>query len=149
MKMESTTEGQKGVTIIDGDTILTYDPQQNVAYKITSDMTEQFKTPSEYVQDAKVNMENWKTLETTVYDGVKCRVISISAMNGQDEMKMWVREDYGIPVRVETKSANGDTVVIEYKNMKIGALPEDTFKLPSGVKIMDMNEIMNQMPQVS
>ncbi len=147
MRSESTVEGQKTITIIDGDSILSYNSEQNIAYKITADMTDQVKTPAEYINDASSQTEKFQTLETAVYDGVKCRVISVTGTDGQEQTKMWVREDYGIPLRVETKGADGSTVVIEYKNMKIGSLPDDTFKLPAGVKVMDMNEITNMLPQ--
>ena len=147
MRSESTVEGQKNITIIDGNSILSYNSEQNIAYKITADMTDQVKSPAEYISDASSQTEKLQTLETAVYDGVKCRVISVTGADGQEQMKMWVREDYGIPLRVETKGADGSTVVIEYKNMKIGSLPDDTFKLPAGVKVMDMNEITNMLPQ--
>ena len=38
-------------------------------------------------------------------------------------------------------------MTIEYKNMKIGAQASDLFKLPAGVKIQDMNEMMKNMPK--
>jgi hypothetical protein len=37
---------------------------------------------------------------------------------------------------------------MEYKNLKVGPQPPDAFKLPTGVKITDMNEMMKQMPQI-
>jgi outer membrane lipoprotein-sorting protein len=147
MRSESTVEGQKTITIVDGDSILSYNSEQNIAYKITADMTDQVKTPAEYINDASAQTEKYQTLETAVYDGVKCRVISVTGADGQEQTKMWVREDYGIPLRVETKGADGSIIVIEYKNMKIGSLPDDIFKLPAGVKVMDMNEITNMLPQ--
>ncbi|HWQ88761.1 MAG TPA: hypothetical protein VN374_02160 [Desulfitobacteriaceae bacterium] len=147
MKSESTVEGQKTSIIVDGDSILSYNSEQNIAYKITADMTDQVKTPAEYINDVSSQTDKLKTLETIVYDGVKCKVISVTGVDGQEQMKMWIREDYGIPLRIETKGSDGSSVIIEYKNMKIGSLPDDTFKLPAGMKVMDMNEITNQLPQ--
>lgn len=84
----------------------------------------------------------------TVYDGARCRVISIESADGKDKTKMWVREDYGIPVRVETSASDGTKTVMEYKNLKIGKQPADTFELPAGVVITDMGEMLKNMPQM-
>jgi len=35
---------------------------------------------------------------------------------------------------------------MEYKNLKVGPQPEETFKLPDGVQITDINQMMKQMP---
>jgi outer membrane lipoprotein-sorting protein len=148
MRMETTVEGKTMITIADGQSYLGYYPDQKIAYKITVDQTKQAKTPEEYAKEASAETDKFKTLETTVYDGVKCRVISLAGTNGQEQMKMWIREDYGIPVRVETTAADGNKTVIEYKNLKIGKLPDDTFKLPADVQVTDMNDITKQLQQL-
>ncbi|MBC7325977.1 MAG: hypothetical protein H5T99_11820 [Moorella sp. (in: Bacteria)] len=63
-------------------------------------------------------------------------------------MRMWVREDYGLPVRVEVTSAAGGKTVMEYKNLRVGPLPPDTFKLPTGVEVTDINQLMKQLPSL-
>lgn len=147
MRMESTVEGQKMITIADGQSFIGYNPDQKMAYKI-SDQTEKAKSPAEYLEDANAEIDKLKTLETTVYEGVKCRIVSLEGTAGQEQMKMWIREDYGIPVRVETIAADGSKTVLEYKNLKIEKLPEDTFKLPADVQVTDMNDITKQLQQI-
>jgi len=149
MKTESTIEGKIIITIFDGDTntLYTYYPDQNIAMKLSApESDEKVSTPTDYTRDADPN--EIKTLETTIYDGVKCRVMLIKSGEGKEQIKMWVREDYGIPVRVEATAPNGNKTVMEYKNLKVGPQPHDTFKLPPGVKITDMNETMKQIPQM-
>lgn len=70
----------------------------------------------------------------TVYDGVVCRVWQLRGQDGS-ETKMWVREDYGIPVRVEITAPDGMNMVMEYKNMKISPIPAETFQLPAGLRL--------------
>ncbi len=53
-------------------------------------------------------------------------------------MKMWVSEEYGIPLRVETPE-EGSQTIIEYKNLKVGPIAEDVFEIPQGVQIIDMD----------
>jgi Outer membrane lipoprotein-sorting protein len=148
MRMESTIEGQKMITIADGQSFIGYNPDQKMAYQISVDQTQQAKTPSEYLEDANAEIDKYKTLETTNYEGVKCRIVSLEGTTDQEQMKMWIREDYGIPVRVETIAADGSKTVLEYKNLKIEKLPEDTFKLPADVQVTDMNDITKQLQQI-
>ncbi|RJQ29294.1 MAG: outer membrane lipoprotein carrier protein LolA [Peptococcaceae bacterium] len=147
VKTEGTAEGQRMISYIDGDTntVITYDPDQNKAVKLsTGDQQENASTPGEYTSE--VDPGKAKVLDTVVYDGVKCKLTAVYGADGKEEMRMWVREDYGLPVRVETTSADGVKTVIEYKNLQVGPLPADTFKLPPGVKVTDMNKMMEQLP---
>ena len=148
MKVEVTVEGQTMITFIDGDSVIGYNPDQNTAFKLSFDKTNQAKTPNEYLKEASSQTEKYKFQETVVYDGVKCRVISLAGPDGKELTKMWIREDYGIPVKVETVGSDGNKSVLEYKNIKVGPIPESTFKLPDGVKITDISELTKQLPQI-
>jgi Outer membrane lipoprotein-sorting protein len=139
MKTEGTVEGKKLITIYNGDTntIYTYYPDQNMAVKMSApESGEKSPTPTDYTRNA--DPDKIKTLETTMYDGVKCKVMLIESKEGKEEVKMWVREDYGIPVRVEATAPDGSKTVMEYKNLKVGPQSPGVFELPAGVKITDM-----------
>lgn len=148
MKVEATIEGQTMITFIDGDSVIGYNPDQKTAFKLSIDKAKQAKTPNEYLKEANSQTDKFKSIETIVYDGVKCRVISSTGTDGKELTKMWIREDCGIPVKVETVGPDGNKSVLEYKNMKVGALPEGTFKLPDGVQITDISELTKQLPQI-
>lgn len=72
----------------------------------------------------------------------------MTSPDGKEQVKMWVHEEYGIPLRVEVTEADGSKSVLEYKNLKVGPQPADTFKLPAGVQVTDMGEMMKNMPQI-
>ena len=146
VKTEAVTEGQKIITIFDSDTIYSYNPDQNIAYKLSPDKSKKAETPMDYTEDLDSKSDEIKILETTVYDGVKCKVVEVMSADSKDQMKMWLREDYGIPMRVESTESNGSKTIMEYKNLKVGPQPEETFKLPDGVQITDINQMMKQMP---
>ena len=146
VKTEVVTEGQKMITIFDGDTIYTYSPEQNLAYKLSPDKSNKTETPNDYTEDLDSESDKIKILETTVYDGVKCKVVEVISAESKEQMKMWLREDYGIPMRVESTESNGSKTVMEYKNLNVEPQPDETFKLPDGVQITDMNQMMKQMP---
>lgn len=148
MKTEAQAEGQKVVTIFDGETYYTYMPDQNMAIKITADKSNKVSTPVDYTKDADTRPDKYKLLETVVYEGVKCKVVMVTGPDGKEQMKMWVHEEYGIPLRVELTETDGSKSVLEYKNLKVGPQTPETFKLPAGVQVTDMGEMMKNMPQM-
>lgn len=150
MRIENTFEGKKSITIIDGDITYMYIPSENTAMKFSGKnlpdgMDGKPKNPADY-QDNLVK-DSIKSIETVVYEGVKCRVITFVDKEDGATAKMWLREDYGLPMKQEVVSKKGEKIALEYKNMKIGAQPADLFKLPAGVKIQDMSALMQNMPK--
>ncbi|MEW6573132.1 MAG: hypothetical protein AB1374_05815 [Bacillota bacterium] len=147
MKTESSQGGQRIITIIDGDTntVYTYYPGQNRAVKLKAgELGPEAQTPTDYTREA--NPDDVKVIEKrTTYDGVVCVVWEVKGKDGS-ATKMWVREDYGVPVRVEITAPDGMKMVMEYKNMKIGPVPAETFELPAGVQVTDLGEMMKGVP---
>lgn len=146
IKTDAVVAGQRMISFFDGETntITTYYPDQNKAVKLTADrQPKTVLTPKEYT--GGVDPGKVKALETVVYDGVRCRVLAVPGAGGKEEVRLWVREDYGIPVRVEVTSAAGEKTVMEYKNLQVGPLPPDTFELPPGVEVTDLNKMLNQL----
>ncbi|MHB8986804.1 MAG: LolA family protein [Eubacteriales bacterium] len=149
VKSESTVNGTKLISIFDGgsNTVITYYPEQNKAMKISTGNTDNTaETPTEYAGD--IDASKAKVLETTVYDGARCKVIQVENPGGKEKSKMWIREDYGIPVKVEITSSDGTQMVMEYKNLKIGKQPAEVFELPAGVVVTDMGDMMKNLPQM-
>ncbi|HIE13363.1 MAG TPA: outer membrane lipoprotein carrier protein LolA [Desulfotomaculum sp.] len=150
MKTESTQGGQSIITIIDGDTntVYTYYPNRNKATKITGggETGPETQAPTDYTRE--VDPADIKVIEKrVVYEGVVCRVWQVKGQDGS-ETKMWVREDYGIPVRVEITAPDGTRMVMEYKNIKIGPIPAETFQLPAGVEVTDLTQVMEGLTEM-
>lgn len=144
-KTEGAFGGEKMISIFDleGKTLITYYPGKNEAVKLSADNPEvKAKPPGDYIK--KTDFTRGQVLETTVYDGARCRVILLPEDNG-GQTKMWIREDCGIPVRVETTAPGGGKTVTEYKNLQFGPLPTSTFELPPGVNITDINQMLEQL----
>lgn len=150
VKTEMTAEGQKMITIFDGASIISYNPAENMAFKITPEKSQvqKVESPLDYSEEVEGKPDKVKVVEHVVYDGVKCTVVEVVTADGKEQSKMWVREDYGIPVRVEATDAGGGKMVMEYKNLQVGQLPADTFQLPAGVQVKDMSEMMKNMPNM-
>ncbi len=149
MKTETNIQGQKMISFTDGDTntFITYNPDQNTAMRITSPPTEQTtETPTDFTND--IDATKTKVLETTTYEGLKCKVIEVAEADGKTVAKTWVSVDYGIPLRVETTDPVNGNTVMEYKNLKVGPIAADVFQLPAGVNVTDMNDMLENMPQM-
>jgi outer membrane lipoprotein-sorting protein len=151
MKTESVMDGQKIISYVDGDTnsAIIYYPDRSEATKVSAGQAEEqdagSETPLDYTSG--IDQTTVKELETVVYDGVKCRVVEVTDKESKAVTKMWIREDHGIPMRIESTDPTGQKFLMEYKNMKVGSLSADVFQLPSGIKITDMSELMKQMQQ--
>lgn len=150
MRVENQFEGKKMITIVDGDITYNYNPETNIAMKFSlkdmpGGMAEKPENPADF-QDQMVKDSIQEVGKETV-DGVRCRVFSYKDKDDGATAKMWLREDYGLPMRQEITAKTGEKMTIQYKNMKIGAQPADLFRLPAGAKIQDMAEIMKNMPK--
>lgn len=147
VRTEMTAQNQKLVSIVDGDANVAYSymPDQKTAMKISLDQAKTGKTPDSFTQPA--DAPRYKVVETTTYEGVKCKVLLMQDADKKAETKIWVREDCGLPMRVEVSEGGDKKMVVEYKNMKVGPVPPETFKLPEGTKVIDMGDMMKNMPK--
>ncbi len=93
------------------------------------------ENPSDYYDD--IDTTSVKIVGTETIAGYKCKVMTLTNAEGELETKMWVAEENGVPLRIESYEEQG-TSIIEYKSLKIGSVSDDEFKLPENVIIMDM-----------
>lgn len=148
VKMEQNLQGRTFVIYFDGDDMYQYDPSSNTALKFPLRGMEGKGPKKPDVADYADYMapDSLKVVESAVLEGVRCRVVTYTMKDNGGTVKMWIREDYGLPVRTEVSGKDGDKVVTEHKNMKVGALSPETFKLPAGVQVKDMGQMMKQLP---
>lgn len=152
MRIENAFDGKTMITIVNGDTTYLYEPSSQTAMKFSgkdlpAEMGGKIESPAAYEQT--MVKDSVKFIESVVYDGVRCRVVSFTDKETGATAKMWLREDYGLPAKQEMISKNGEKMTIEYKNMIIGVPPADYFILPAGVKIQDIGALMQNRPKGS
>jgi outer membrane lipoprotein-sorting protein len=135
MKVETSVSNIVSVMIIDltANTMIVYQPSTKQGMKTKIDLP--LQDPSSYANDVKVS--DMEDLGTEEVNGQTCRVVQYSTTidGAKVKAKMWMSEKLGFPVRVMSTSADGKTTTIDYTNIKAGTLPNDTFKVPSDVKI--------------
>lgn len=138
MRMELESMGMKMITL--GKTageFFVYNPATNTAMKVTNPQ-QGSEAPNSWAK------ESGDTTGLTVVgeekkDGYDCLVVTQA---DDQNTRMWIRKDIGMPVRVESKTAEG-TTVIEYKNYNLGAQPDNLFELPAGTQITSMPNLPN------
>ncbi|MBC7105798.1 MAG: hypothetical protein H5T97_07650, partial [Firmicutes bacterium] len=144
-KTEGTMAGQKVVSIFNGQdkTLITYYPDRNEAVRLTAEgPAVKTRSPGDYA--GAIDFGRARVIETVSYEGARCRVVLLSEPGGS-ETELWIREDCGIPVRVEVTEPDGDKTVVEYRNIQFGPLPPGTFELPEGVKVTDVGQMLEQL----
>ncbi len=86
------------------------------------------------MQDAEsITNYNPKVVGTETIDGKACLVVEYSVSGAPT--KMWLWQDYGFPLRVETKVPAGIKVV-ESSNIDFADIPDSMFELPPGVQVI-------------
>jgi outer membrane lipoprotein-sorting protein len=111
---------------------------------------EEQRSPIDYVN--MIDPKTVESIEETELDGMPVVYVVYKYKNKSDQsvpMKIWLRKDNGLPVKVESTGTNDITFVMTYKNLKIGPVSEDLFKVPDGMKIetLDPASMMKNMPK--
>ncbi|HJH27695.1 MAG TPA: hypothetical protein C5S37_13250 [Methanophagales archaeon] len=141
MRTEITAEGQKMITIMNGDKqeIYMYFPEQNMAMKM--DFSE---APESAVEEAvSIEQYNPTVIGTETVDGMLCTVVEYVVPEGKS--KMWLWQKHGFPIRMEMTTSDG-TSRIDWKNIEFGDISDDKFELPAGVEIMDLADMSGMPP---
>lgn len=137
MRMEGTFEGKSMVYLVDVDKQLayTYFPSENTAIKIGLAKAQETAGESPAEQSESVVKYNPVTVGTEILDGKNCLVIEYTTET--EKVKMWLWKEYGLPIRTESTTAKG-TSIVELKNIGFGDIPDSMFELPAGVQIIEM-----------
>lgn len=109
-------------------TMYMYTKTTNTAIKMSFDQNQIPANPNSVLE------YNPKIVGTELLDGKVCTVIAYSYERA--EVKMWIWNDFGYPVKMETKF-NGATNIIVYKNFSFDPIEDSMFELPKDADIID------------
>lgn len=139
MRSDSQMDDKKTVAIVDGKDVYLYMPDQGKAMKMPADKNKAAPTPGAYTD--KIDAAKLKVLETATYEGVSCKVL-VATTEDKQKTKMWLRVSDGFLMKEEfVDEEDGGKIVMEYKNVKVGPVQADIFRLPAGVQIKDMADL--------
>ena len=147
MRMETAAEGHNMIMIVDGSEAYMYDPEENKAIKMDfGDMPESTIEEIQTLMDYNPTVVGIETI-----DGKLCTVVEYtdsSEFMGESfevKTKSWIWQKHGLPIRTESTSSEGDTTIIEMKNIDFGNIPESMFELPAGAEVTDLQSMMESM----
>ena len=130
MRSETVAEGQTIIMILDMDAqkMYVYYPDQDMAVEMGYE-------PGESAIDEAQAIAGYSPtiIGTETIDGKVCLVVEYSVEGST--VKMWLWEEYGFPIRIETTTSEG-MIIAEYRNIEFGDIPDSMFELPEGVEPM-------------
>jgi outer membrane lipoprotein-sorting protein len=137
-RVEMSAEGQTMIHLVDFDamTMYMYNPAENVAIEMDLSGFEELATE---VSEDILNY-NPTIIGTETLDGKVCLVVAYTYTDSQGvevKIKQWLWKEHGFPIRMET-TREGQTSIMEMKNIEFGDIDDSMFELPDGVTIMEM-----------
>ena len=145
----SNKPAQKMIFIYDGKNSYQYNPAQNTAIKMAMPQQE---TAQKFLGATKCDCQTigGSSFKVTnqrqeTFDGKPCTVCEFTGATGKNNsMKTWMVKGSCSVLKTEAVNGNNTTTMHYYNFAENPSLGDDLFVLPSGVKIMDMNEMMKQ-----
>lgn len=147
VRMEAETMGVKVITIGNAqDEFYLYNPDMKTAVKMTTPETDA-DLPNAWAK-AGEDVSGYTVVGNENKDGYDCMVVTTEEEGCK--IKMWLRKDIGMPVRVESTLGDGN-ILTEFKNYNIGAQPDNLFEIPAGTEITTMpgSPDMSKIPGAS
>jgi hypothetical protein len=140
VRTEATVMGQQMTILVD--------PGQKTAYMWTSGSNQAMKLSLEQYEaqsgnapdpaDLSASIAQGRLVGTETVDGQPCDVYE--SVEGTTTVKTWVAKSNGFPVKSEVTTPQG-VIKSEFKNVKVGGVPDSLFELPAGMEIVDMGNI--------
>ncbi len=143
MRCQLVVEGEASDTyILDSDEEVAYHyvPETNRAREVDfylarsiagEPITETVRTFIELYEEAAMPSTEIETI-----NGKVCTVLGMSVPGGIAEKKMWIWQEYGLPIREELTTRRSGTSGTEMKNIELNPIPDSMFELPAGAEMM-------------
>ncbi len=143
MRCQLVVEGEASdIYILDSDEEVAYHyvPETNRAREVDfylarsiagEPITETVRTFIELYEEAAMPSTEIETI-----NGKVCTVLGMSVPGGIAEKKMWIWQEYGLPIREELTTRRSGTSGTEMKNIELDPIPDSMFELPAGAEMM-------------
>jgi outer membrane lipoprotein-sorting protein len=115
--------------------VLMYMPAEGMAFRMDYSSAEETVGETPQAQIEEMMEYQPEIIGTEVIDGKECLVATYS--KAEEQVKIWVWVEHGLPIRTEITTAEG-TTVMKLTNIQIGGVDDSIFELPDEVEIMDM-----------
>lgn len=141
-RMEITYQSKAMIIIHNAEGTFTVMPSEGMAMKTSRLRPGQHPVRgagnyAQYLQQQHAQRTGSETI-----DGRACDIYHFTDSETGEATTAWVWKDKMFPIKLETESTQGKTLV-ELSNVQLGAaIADEAFQLPSGVQVMDMGNLM-------
>lgn len=99
----------------------------------------------DFISDVDEIDMNYVGKET--YKGVSCIVVESTKLEEGCHVKMWLHEEYGFPMKMESHNKDGsEAFVMEVTDFKVGDLSDALCEVPEGYETVDMGNPIPTVP---
>ena len=140
LKIQTTVNGAETVEIINltDKTLTMYQTATKTGEKIAEPAGMDSSAPGSYLLG--LDATKVQDLGTDTINGETCRVVQYTSPSvATTTVKMWISTSLNYPVQLISTTTDGKTTQIDYTNIKVGALPSDTFSIPADVTIKSLS----------
>ncbi len=141
-RMEMTYQGQAMIIIHNAAGTYTVMPSEGMAMKISQLRPGQRTVRGAGNYAAYLNQQHAEKTGSETIDGRACDIYRYTDSETGELTTAWVWKEKMFPIKMETESNRGKTLV-ELSNIQLGAaIADEAFALPAGVQVMDMGNLM-------
>lgn len=137
--IKSVTKMPQGesISITTKEKTVTYDPATKMGMSYVLEETDHESLVEEQNQMTADQDELYEVLGEETVNGYPCIILK-SSVKDESDGKVWISKDYGLMIKMSAKdSESGQVIEMNCKNIKMGDMPADTFKVPSDIKIVE------------
>lgn len=141
MKSKTEVLDNKVIMLLNDEGMYTLTEKEKVAMKIPlGDLADQFRKDTYSMEDYTENVEDaelvYKGKESV--NGISCHVVESASKNGEGGIRMWLHEEYGFPMKMESMEKGKEgSFTMEVISFETGDVSDDEFLVPEDYKIMD------------
>ena len=137
VKMAIDFDGQKIINLVNikNNSGYSYFPSHNLAIKIGADEVQEtlegsIKNHALFVLDYDPII-----VASEIFDNKECIVIEYAT--NRERVKMWIWEEYGLPVQIKIETLQG-VFTTKVNNIELIDIPDEIFELPDGTEITEI-----------
>jgi len=112
-------------------------PQEKTGFKMSTEANTDANPTGEIKPEENMDKDALKIIGKETVNGEPCYIVTTKNIVDGSDMKMWLHEKYGILMKMESLSSDGN-LLIEVKNLKVGDVPDAEFEIPADIKIREM-----------
>jgi len=145
MRMDVTMEGQRQVVITDpaAGKVLMLMPDARMYMEMKLDPAQMGAAA---IREGNTNEGQWRSIGRETLDGWECEMKAFEFKDkSKGELTAWFAEKLGYPIRTVYKSG-GETMIMEFRNIKQGAVDPSQFAVPAGYQRLSMPDMGQGMP---